>query len=184
MLKYRQIPNVPIKIDDAKNMIKAYGPDVHALRGKTVRWKPSHVPSGQRLEVPEPIIRAHSRVTLCSDIFFVDGIIFLLAVSRNIRHVFVDVLESRAMVTRVLPLIKHCCNKYALQGFKVTEFLADPEFEPLRAELLKPENTAASMYPYVLRKRTNLTPNVISAPLRIEIVPLSQVYHINTILKN
>ena len=140
MLKYRQISNVPIRIDDARNMIKAYGPDVHALRGKTVRQKPSHVPSGQRLEVPEPILRANKRVVLCSDIFFVDGIIFLLAVSRNIRHVFVDVLESRAMITRVLPLLKKCCNKYALQGFKVTELLADPEYEPLRDELLKPEN--------------------------------------------
>ena len=38
--------------------------------------------------------------------FFVDSIPFILAVSRNIRHVFVEVLESRAMVTRVLPILK------------------------------------------------------------------------------
>ena len=113
MIQYRQMPNLPINVQDAKNMMKAYGPDVHALKGKVVRRKPDHVATGRRFSIPPEIINANSDVVLCTDIFFVDGIPFLLAVSRNIRHVFVDVLESRAMVTQVLPLLKRWCNRKA-----------------------------------------------------------------------
>src|SRR6056300_1540622 len=101
MIKYRQMPNMPIREHDAKNMIKAYGPDTHALKGKTVRRKAEHVPTARRFSVPPEILNANSDVVLCTDIFFVDSIPFLLAVSRNIRHVFVEALESRAMVKPV-----------------------------------------------------------------------------------
>jgi hypothetical protein len=145
MIQYRQMPNLPINVQDAKNMMKAYGPDVHALKGKVVRRKPDHVATGRRFSIPPEIINANSDVVLCTDIFFVDGIPFLLAVSRNIRHVFVDVLESRAMVTQVLPLLKRWCNRYAMQGFTVKEIHADPEFRPLRDEFIKPEHGRIDM---------------------------------------
>src|SRR6056300_1047519 len=72
MIKYRQMPNMPIREHDAKNMIKAYGPDVHALKGKTVRQKPEQVPTARRFSVPPEILNANSDVVLCTDIFFVD----------------------------------------------------------------------------------------------------------------
>ena len=84
MIKYRQIPNLPISEQDARNMVKAYGPDVHALRGKTVRRKAKHVPSLRRILPPDSILRANKDIVLCTDLFYVDGITFVLAVSRNI----------------------------------------------------------------------------------------------------
>ena len=131
---------------DARNMISAYGPDVHALRGKTVRRRAPHVPSSRRIIPPDSILRANNNVVLCTDIFFVDSIPFILAVSRNIRHVFVEVLESRAMVTRVLPILKRLIDTYALQRFSVREIHGDPEFEPLHTKFLEPENGTINVH--------------------------------------
>src|SRR5210317_1938862 len=78
--------------------------------------------------------------------FFVDSIPFILAVSRNIRHVFVEVLESRAMITRVLPLLKRLADTYVLQRFSVCEIHIDLEFEPLRPKFLKPENRTVDVH--------------------------------------
>ena len=65
--------------------------------------------------------------------FRVDGLIFLLAVSRNLRHVFVDVLDSTAIINHAFPTLKRLCDKYAAQNFTVREIHADPEFLWTRA---------------------------------------------------
>src|SRR5210317_1910451 len=116
------MPNLPINAQDAKNMIKAYGPDVHALKGKVVRRKPGHVATGRRFSVPPEILNTNSDVVLCTDIFFVDSIPFLLVVSRNIRHVFVEALESRAMINRVLPILKQWCNRTTCKVLRLRRF--------------------------------------------------------------
>ena len=146
MIKYRQLPGLPITEEDARNMLKAYGPDVHALRGKTVRRKANHVPGSRRLLPPDSILRANGNVTLCTDMFRVDGLIFLLAVSRNLRHVFVDVLDSTAIINHAFPMLKRLCDKYAAQQFKVREIHADPEFRPMKTEFLKAEHGSVDVH--------------------------------------
>ena len=37
MITHNQLPNCPITFDDAQNMLKVYGPDTSALKGKTTR---------------------------------------------------------------------------------------------------------------------------------------------------
>ena len=66
MIQYRQMPNLPINVQDAKNMMKAYGPDVHALKGKVVRRKPDHVATGRRFSIPPEIINANSDAPISS----------------------------------------------------------------------------------------------------------------------
>ena len=53
---------------------------------------------------------------------------------------FVEVLESRAMVTPVLPILKRLIDTYAMQHFSVRKIHCDLEFEPIRTKFLKPEN--------------------------------------------
>ena len=84
VIKSNYIKDLPVTEADARNMISAYGPDVHALRGKAVRRRAPHVPSSRRILPPDSILRANKNVVLCVDIFFVDSIPFILAVSRNI----------------------------------------------------------------------------------------------------
>ena len=80
------------------------------------------------------------------DLFQVDKIVFLLGVSRNIRHVYVDALEGKTMLSKVFPVLKTLCNKYGLQGFKVRTIHADPEFKSLRDEFIKPEHGRIGMH--------------------------------------
>ena len=47
MIRENQLQNCPITVDDANHALKIYGPDIAALRGKTTRTTPVHVPSDQ-----------------------------------------------------------------------------------------------------------------------------------------
>ena len=70
VIKSNYIKDLPVTEADAKNMISAYGPDVHALRGKTVRCRVPHVPASRRILPPDSTLRAKKNVVLCADIFF------------------------------------------------------------------------------------------------------------------
>ena len=87
--------NCPISLDDAKNMFRLLEQDVAVLKGKTVRRDTSHVASNQTIPVDPDILRLHKSVTLCIDIFYVDGLPFLLTVSRNIRYFTINALNNR-----------------------------------------------------------------------------------------
>ena len=136
MISHRQLPNCPVTLDDARNMMIAYGPNTAAIQGKTTRSKPKHVLSNRLVPLEPSILQAHRDVTLAMDIFFVDGLIFLLTVSRNLRFYTIHDLQNRSMANQVLPRLKFVLAMYHARGFRVTEIHADPEFTPLQAVLL------------------------------------------------
>jgi hypothetical protein len=84
MIRENQLDGCPITVDDANRALQIYGPDLAALRGKTVRRQIDHVPSNQSDPVLSSILMDHGNVTLCLDILFVDGLIFVATVSRNL----------------------------------------------------------------------------------------------------
>ncbi len=137
MITQRQLPGCPATLDDAENMLRVYGPNVPALKGKTTRRTPGHVASNQIVSLDPRILTAHKNVTLCVDIFFVDQMVFLLTVSRNIRFYSIQCLSSRKMKKEVLPMLKQIRNLYHHRGFKIVMIHADPEFEPLRDSLIE-----------------------------------------------
>jgi hypothetical protein len=70
MIVQNQLPNCPITIDDAKNMLQAYGPDTAALKGKTTRrTAPQHVASNQRIPLDSRILAAHGKITHVPTLF-------------------------------------------------------------------------------------------------------------------
>ncbi len=76
-----------------------------------------------------------------------DQMQFLLTVSRNIRFFVIHSLTHRAMTTHILPKLRHLRHMYRVRGFHVTAIHADPEFEPLRDDLLEDDialNTCAA----------------------------------------
>jgi Reverse transcriptase (RNA-dependent DNA polymerase) len=140
MIEQNQLVGCPITVDDANRALKIYGSDVPTLRGKTVRKTPEHIPSNQeRTELPK-LLEEHGRVTICFDIFFVDGHAFFSTVSRNIHFITVEHIASRHIQKQVLPCLKKVNNVYTLRGFKIVMAHADEEFGSAKDGLLELDN--------------------------------------------
>ena len=88
MVSNNMIANYPITTTAIINACIIFGPDLVSLRGKTMRWAPALVVADY-VAVPRGVIEKNKTVTLAADVFFVDGVAFLLMVSRNIKFLTV-----------------------------------------------------------------------------------------------
>jgi hypothetical protein len=70
------INNCPVTTKDVQVAEDIFGADIHALKGKTTRTKPTRVETDY-VEVPHEILKLHKDVTLCGDIFLYKVIHFL-----------------------------------------------------------------------------------------------------------
>ena len=111
--------------------------NVDTLREKTIRTTPDHVPSNQIRPLPSEILETHRDVTLCFDIFFVDGLAFVGTVARSLHFLTVEYIKSHTILTHVFPCLKKVHNMYKAHGFKITMTHADEEFTSLQHPLLK-----------------------------------------------
>ena len=109
-----------------------FGPNLGALKGKTVSRPGQHVRTGID-PVPHEILKTHRSIALAIDIMFVNSVAFLLTTSRNLKFGTVEALENRQVPTIVRKL-KTIEWLYHQRGFRIVSILADPEFEPLRPE--------------------------------------------------
>ena len=143
---HRELPGIPCTLEDAKNMFLVYGPNVDALRGRTTRTRAPNAPLLRRVPPPAEVLQAHREVTLCTDFFHVDGLVFLITVARNLRHIRVDPTDSTTMHTDAFPRLKHLCNMYSQQGYFVKEIRGDPAFAPLKQPFADPANGGIDLY--------------------------------------
>jgi hypothetical protein len=112
-------------VDDANRALKIFGPDLAALRGKTVRRQVEHVPSNQSDSVLSSMLKEHGDVTLCLDIIFVDGLIFVATVSRNLHFITIENIPSRHIEKCVIPLFYRIYNVYKSRSFIIKMVHAD-----------------------------------------------------------
>jgi hypothetical protein len=77
ILSTNQLNNCPVTVEDAKRFFEIYGADVATLKGKTSKIKAPSAPSRVPTRMPHDLLVNHRDVTLCGDIFFVQGIPFL-----------------------------------------------------------------------------------------------------------
>ena len=80
------------------------------------------------IEVPPELRELNKNVTISADVMFVNGLGFLLTMSRGIRFI-----TQQFMPTRTAPLlgsaINDVTNFYNSHSFNVTTCIADGEFE-------------------------------------------------------
>ena len=108
MVSNNKIKNCPITTIAITNACSIFGPDLASVRGKTVRHAPAPV-VGDYVAVPKGVVEINKMVTLAADVFFVNGIAFLLTVSRNIKfitaeHVATHIAKSLTLSCPGCPL--------------------------------------------------------------------------------
>ena len=124
---------VPFDATDLTNAEIIFGPDRGAIRGKSVRQRPSRVrPSF--VQIPVQLYEKLRDVTLAADVMFVNSLPFFVTVSRSIKMVTVQFLPSRTA--------EMLCNKlrtiltiYRRGGYLVRTALMDMEFKPLTEKM-------------------------------------------------
>ena len=132
ILRGNQIRNCPVTPDDARRALKIYGPDIAVLKGKTTRSSAApRVPTFMATALPAAIVEHHRNITLCIDLFFVQGLAFFHTISRDIGFRTVSPIPDRKAST-ILREMKTVLNLYRYRGLVVRDVHADSEFEPLR----------------------------------------------------
>ena len=121
----------PLTKADVKAAEDIYGPNLGALKGKTVARPNPHVPAGVD-HVPTSIMSVHRSVTLAIDVMFINKVAFLITTSRNLKFGMVEAIANR-QVTTIIAKLRSVCQVYHHRGFQVSVILGDPKFEPIRA---------------------------------------------------
>jgi hypothetical protein len=88
----RNCPMTPSSISAAHNI---FGPDVASLKGKTTRRTHEPVLTGY-VQIPKEILELNKDVTLAVDVMFVDGIPFVVSLSRKIKFTTSEYVPRRS----------------------------------------------------------------------------------------
>jgi hypothetical protein len=131
ILSQRMIINCPVTADDAKRALVIYGPDLATLKGKTTRQNGQHVPSITPIPLPDYVREHHNNITLCIDIFFVQGQRFFHTISRDIKFRTVNPVLSLTKATLIENTMA-VINAHRQRGFIVSNIHADGAFECMR----------------------------------------------------
>ena len=126
IIRMNGIKNCPVTVDDIKMCVDIHGPNIHALKGKSVRSKPPVVTTDY-VEIPGALKDRNRMVDLCADIMFVQGIPFLATVSKRIRFLTIAPLPARTRTALCEAFDKtfRVCNK---NDFEIATLHVDPEF--------------------------------------------------------
>eukprot|EP00804_Cyclotella_cryptica_P010564 CCRYP_019864-RA/>CCRYP_019864-RA protein AED:0.30 eAED:-0.33 QI:0/0/0/0.5/1/1/2/0/271 len=127
------LPNCPITTQDIHNAEFIWGPDLGGLKGKTVWTQPEPVRT-QSYTIPLHVMAQYRHVTLSADVVKVNGIPFLMTISRHIKFGSAGKLDNMSAPT-IISHFKVVIGVYASRGFRVTVILADNQFEPMRGDL-------------------------------------------------
>ena len=136
MLNNNLIKDCPVTPSDYRRAVDIYGVDLESVRGKTARVRPGHVRMDVITPLPDSILDLYVSVTLCADIFYVNGDMCLGTVSRRITFVTATYMDSRKYKV-LLPVLIKVIILYRYRGFKVEFILTDDEFSGMSVNLLE-----------------------------------------------
>ncbi len=133
MVRGIMIKNCPVTLDAITNARAIFGPNLPSLQGKTVQRTPALVVS-KYVSVQREVVERNKTVTLAADEFFVDGTVFLLSVSRQIKYITAEHVATR-MAKSLSKHLTQVVQIYAQAGFIVCTILMDGEFEKVKDKL-------------------------------------------------
>jgi hypothetical protein len=137
------IPNCPIMRGNISNACNFFWPDLASIHGKTVQRMPAPVVADY-VAIPQQLVDANKAVTLAADMFFMDGIAFLITVSRRIKFITTKHLPVR-MATSLSKHLQRVLLVYGRAGFRVKSILMDGECKKVKGLMPMVEcNTTAA----------------------------------------
>jgi len=136
MLRHNKIRNCTVTCEDAQRAIVIFGPSVAGLQGKTVNAGSTHISSFVPTQIPAIIREKHQNITLCTDIFYVNGNPFFTTISRKIDFRTVATIPSTTKAI-LLRETKAVTLLYERQGFKIPDIHADKEFACITNDMFK-----------------------------------------------
>ena len=95
LLMTNGIKNCPITIEDINISEKIYGLNVYSIKGKSTRSNPTPKVD-DRIEIPPELKIAHQKVALCVDTMYVQGVMFLITISKNIHLIMVTHVHTQS----------------------------------------------------------------------------------------
>ena len=123
MVSSNMIKNCPIYSTDVSNARAIFGPDLASVRGKTVQRKPKSIVE-EYVSVSKELVSRHKFISIAADVFFVDGIAFLLRVTIKLKFVTVEHTPFRTAKSLVKH-IKRVLQVYDRAGFTVRYIMMD-----------------------------------------------------------
>jgi hypothetical protein len=91
MVSSNIIKNCPVTSIDVNNANKIFGPDLATLKGKTVRITPPPAETDY-VQIPKEKMSVNLNVTLVIGIMFVNGLPFVVSISRKMKFTRVEYL--------------------------------------------------------------------------------------------
>ena len=88
------IVDCPVTPTAMLNSNRIFGPPPEGVRGHTVRTTPESVVL-DHVMIPRAILERHQRVTLAIGVMFVNGVPFLVSVSRGLNLITAEYMPSR-----------------------------------------------------------------------------------------
>ena len=134
MLQHNLIKNTPVTYDDALRTETTFGPDLGSLKGKSVCS--TSAPIILSTSVSIAIFEHHTHVCISADIFYMDGAIFFMTISRHLQFKTVHFIESKKHDV-IYKCFSQVIYTYKTCGFLVSIIISDHEFEPLSRQLLE-----------------------------------------------
>ncbi len=130
MVSGNLIKNCPIMTTNITNARTIFGPDLASIQGKTVQRTPAPVVADY-VAVPCLLVEQNKVVTMAADVFFVDGMAFLITVSCRIKFITAEHVPVRT-VTNLSKHLTWVLQVYERAGLIVRTILMDGEFEKVR----------------------------------------------------
>eukprot|EP00934_Nitzschia_sp_Nitz4_P004202 Nitzschia sp. Nitz4//scaffold466_size5842//986//4399//NITZ4_009198-RA/size5842-processed-gene-0.7-mRNA-1//-1//CDS//3329552510//4192//frame0 len=133
ILRTNMIKNNPVTLDDVNAAERIYGPDIGALKGKSVRTRPNPVVADY-IEVPKQLYEDQRDITLAIDTMKINGIPFLATISHNILYRTVEWMPSQTMQA-YREVLAHVFRIYSAAKFRIRYIHCDQEYKPLLDQL-------------------------------------------------
>lgn len=134
-LQHNSIRDCPLSDADGRRLFDIYGTPDAALKGRTVKGKSKRVPDIVPKPVPMSVLTACKQLTLCIDIFYVHGILFLHTIAKMLTFRTIAVLPNRRKQS-LLCNLQDVLRMYVARGFTIGAVESDNEFACLKTNLL------------------------------------------------
>ena len=129
MLRSNQMRICPVTEKDTDLAEKIFGPDVTALKGKSVHATPNHR-IDNTIAAPKILVRMHSNIHMCINIMVVNRIGFLTSIGCQMCYQKTVYLEDNKgkSIYKSLDNIMQMCNK---NGYQVRNIPCDDKFKKI-----------------------------------------------------